>query len=69
MDAPLIEMLKYLYNQNNAMKLELETLTTKMKKYEQVIQLHELFIEKIAQDDEVILLKQGVFDEVILLNA
>jgi hypothetical protein len=70
MDAPIIEMLKYLYTQHKAMETEIQTLTNKMKKYEEGIKLQELFIEKIAEDDEVILLKKGVFtDEVNLLKG
>jgi hypothetical protein len=69
MDAPIIEMLKYLYTQHKAMETEIQTLTNKMKKYEEGIKLQELFIEKIAEDDEVILLKKGVFTEDILLKG
>lgn len=68
MDAQFIEMLKYLYNQHKAMEAEIQSLTIKMKKYEEWFKLQELFIEKIAEDEEVILLKKGVFDEDILLK-
>lgn len=70
MDTQVIEMLKYLYTQHKAMETDIQILTTKLKKYEEGIKLHELFIEKIAEDDEVILLKKGVFtDEDILLKS
>jgi hypothetical protein len=69
MDSQVSDMLKYLYNQNKAMELEIKTLTNKMKKHEEDVKLQNLFIEKIAEDDEVILLKKGVFtDEDILLK-
>lgn len=67
MDAPVIEMLKYLYTQHKAMETEIQILTNKMKKYEEGFKLQELFIEKMAED-EVILLKKGVFTEDILLK-